>query len=106
MVDVNQRLYWEAHITIIPVEDDNMVTVLKVDAEKHGFRIAKLIMIDQGLEPASFMTARDDNGHLLFERTSAFIGCLLDDGFVVKRYKIESTGVDSRIEDVLGVISK
>lgn len=97
-------LYHEAHVTIDPVREDRRQFVQQL-ATPWGFKLAKLLM--QKGEPSAldtFMTGHGTNYVQLQLRMTGLIKALQRDGLVVRRYKIEDTLMDSRSEDVLGLL--
>lgn len=100
------RLYFEAHVTIDPVFD-NQRAVANTIAERNGFKLAKLLMEKDGVRSPStldtFMTAHGKDYDDIFVRTGNMVIELLDAGFVVRRYKIEDTLLDSRHDSAFGI---
>ena len=99
-------LYFEAHVTIDPVLEEDRLSALKRYAEQNDFRVAELLMRKGGQhEDDSFLTARDTNYGDLQLKVIQLVRRLRLEGFVVRRYKIENTLIDSTIEgDLLGVM--
>lgn len=87
-------IYYESHITIDPLKPENQEAAANI-AENHGFRIAKFVMNDRD----SFMTSRSPQRHVLEAFTHQCVQALQDSGIEVRRYKIESALVDSKIRD-------
>lgn len=88
------ELYFETHITIDPVSEDQEVE-LKVQVSSFGFRVAELYMKkDERSTLDSFMTTRGISYEDIHLRTMACIEFLIDKGYNVRRYKIENTLVD------------
>lgn len=106
---MRSKLYYEAHITIAPVFDELRERAAKT-AEAYGFRLAKLIMRKK--EADAEAPSRDDTfmtGHgIEFEdierRTIGCVKAIQRHGFVVRRYKIEDTVLDSRSHDEFGLL--
>lgn len=104
---VPSRLYFEAHVTLDPVFGERRQQA-EVIAKKHGFRLAKLIMrkregdAETPHEDDTFMTTRSTDWTWIRRACSGVITDLRDTGFVVRRYKIEDTLVDSNHYDQLG----
>lgn len=94
-------LYYECHVTVDPVKDklDLFTEICKLD----GFKPAKLLMQkDKELIPSdldSFCTAHDKYFLNLRESMIRLVKALKHNGFVVRRYKIESVVLDSRVCD-------
>lgn len=105
-VDVQARLYFESHVTIDPVFDARR-DAAEALARKHRFRMAKLIMRKREgddevpHEDDAFMTARHKSLLAIRNYTSNLVRDLRDHGFVVRRYKIEDTLLDSNHGDTL-----
>lgn len=103
------RLYFEAHITIDPVFDAARRQA-EMLGEIYNFRMAKLILrkreADQERphEDDSFFTGRAKDSDELIVRTAGLVKALRMSGFVVRRYKIEDTILDSRVEDELELL--
>lgn len=99
------NLYYESHVTIDPVFDDLKYRVA-LTATKYSFKVAKLMLrrdathSEEYIDDA-FMSARGNDYQELEARTTCLILDLKVYGVVVRRYKIESTLLDSRIDDSL-----
>lgn len=92
------ELYFETHITIDPVEDDNQETELKRLVQFFGFRVAELYMKKGGRSRLdSFMTTRGTDYSDVHLRTLMCVNALRDAGYKVRRYKIENTLLDVRM---------
>lgn len=101
------KMYYEAHVTIDPVEDDLQLAQLKNLAEACQFRVAKLLL-RKGRGPSTddaFMTSRSDDWEEIKFNTRILVRNLRRAGFGVRRYKIEDTLMDSKIEDQMGLLS-
>lgn len=92
-------LYFEAHVTIDPVETSQDMWVLNGAARYFGFRVAELLYkkTRDVARVDDFMTGRDKNYDHMYERTTELVTALKDLGFVVRRYKIENTLLDVRL---------
>jgi hypothetical protein len=100
------KLYYEAHVTIDPVEDDDRITHLKGLAQPCGFRLAKLLL-RKGRTPSTddaFLTCRTTDREEIEGRTRLMVAYLKDHGYGVRRYKIEDTLVDSKMDDEWGLL--
>ena len=102
-------LYLEAHVTIEPVFDDRRDRAGLI-AKKHGFKLAHLLMkkeraaTEQRSDKDTFMTGHSKSKKDINERTVTLVTELQHAGYVVWRYKIEDTLLDSRSEDVFGLL--
>lgn len=96
--------YFESHITIEPVFSERLELANQI-AEKHGFRVADLLMMrdrdstEKRSNKDTFMSARDNSYKKISEATINLVLDLQKNGFQVWRYKIEDTLIDSRISD-------
>jgi hypothetical protein len=97
--------YYEAHVTTDPVPD---VEGFKRIVNGCGFVPAKLLMQKgKTVEPSDldmFCTARSSNLGAIIDMTHDVVLALQSNGFKVRRYKIESTLIDSRDTDELHVL--
>jgi hypothetical protein len=98
-------LYYEVHVTITPPKPSE-VEHLSMLASKYGFRMAKLFKLSDGSsnDKDAFFTYRSTPGEL-FEQVRSkmlhFVGELAMELFTVKRYKIEDTLLDTKLEGFL-----
>jgi hypothetical protein len=102
-------LYYESHVTLEPVLlDSHKLQLLEVCSKTYDFRLAKLYMAKlDNLEPHNldcFTTGRSENLNELLGRMLKFIKHLKTLGFIVRRYKIESALLDSKIQDPLNLL--
>lgn len=89
--------YFEAHVTIDPVFDDELDAV-KFLAGGYEFRVADLLKRNsQPSEKDTFASARSNDFHRLNAQTVQFVQTLKEYGFGVRRYKIENILVDVRL---------
>lgn len=97
-----QSLYFESHVTVDPLEG-NELERFKRACEEYGFRVADLVMIKNGHTQRStkdaFCTTRDKNFASIKFRTINLVEACKRQGIKVRRYKIEDTLVDSKIND-------
>lgn len=106
---MKSKLYYEVHVTIDPVFDARR-EVADAIAKSHGFKLAKLIMRKkeaEGETPAqddTFMTGHGQDYEDMVDRTTRLVKFLQHNDFVVRRYKIEDTLADSRLEDVWNLL--
>jgi hypothetical protein len=92
-------LYFEAHVTIDPVEDEERLRSLKFIGQAYSFRVAELLY-KKTREVAridDFLTGRSIDYRELHRRTIGLVGALQEQGFVVRRFKIENTLLDVRV---------
>lgn len=92
-------MYYECHVTIDPVLDEENLSDLKDLARAHGFRVAKLIT--RKGEPSqddSFMSSSDSRLEMLIEGLNGLLQNLQILDFVkVRRYKIEKIIFDTKV---------
>lgn len=104
---VISELYFEAHVTIDPVFGFDRDKAEDI-ARQHKFKLAKLVMLKGDISEESkrdtFMTSHDKWFLPIKERTIACVRDLKATGFVVRRYKIEDTILDSRTNDIFGAL--
>lgn len=101
------QLYYEVHVTTDPVPESLRNVFLGI-CERHGFRIASLLMEKPGeglvsYDGDAFCTARS---RYYSEAENRMVALMLDldkAGIVLRRYKIEDTLLDSRVENKFGV---
>lgn len=104
------KLYYECHITIEPVFDEQLEEVKEL-ASRAGFRVANLLMQKRKEDKAersmydTFMTSTNVNYENLQGRMLQAIDLLKKAGYKVWRYKIEDTLLDSKHCDELGLIT-
>ena len=99
------KLYFEVHVTLDPQFDDKL-SQLKALAIMFRFRVADLVMkrsvgSEAPNQEDSFCTYRGNDWDETVRQTTAFIAILQDADFVVRRYKIENTLIDSKMGDEL-----
>lgn len=95
-------LYFEAHVTIDPVEGDRLDRFKEI-AEANTFRVANLLM-QKGdeLTPSNidaFCTARSTEFKIIEGNLNELVYQLLNEGFKIRRWKIENTLIDFRCGD-------
>lgn len=111
MILEESQLYFEAHVTIEPVEGERLEKFSEICA-KHHFRVAKLLMQKPRLETEersnkdAFCTSRSKQYARIATDTIELVQELIDEGYVVWRYKIEDTVLDSQIDDVFSLLGK
>lgn len=102
-------LYYECHVTIDPVFGDEREKLNKI-VTPFGFKLAKLAMKkDRGdnwneSQLDTFFTAHSKRYSDLQLKMTDCIRAAQEHGFVIRRYKIEDTIIDSRSDDVLNLI--
>lgn len=100
--------YFESHVTIAPVFGEELERV-KAIVSMHKFRVADLLMkrsredTPERSKNDTFCTGRDVDYENLRLRTMATVLALQSASFDVWRYKIESTIIDSKYSDSLGL---
>jgi hypothetical protein len=103
-----EKLY-ECHVTIEPVFDDQL-SIAKVIASKHGFRIADLLMKKRTQDTPersandTFMTGYNTDYDAMVSSMRGLIIDLQSVQFKVWRYKIEDIILDSRTQDTLNLL--
>ena len=90
-------LYFESHVTIRPVEGERL-SQFRAIAKKSRFHVATFTKDTDGPD-SMICTGRSKNQYDLKTRMEEMVKTLFEAGFEVTRYKLESTLVDSRIED-------
>lgn len=98
-------LYFECHITIEPVFDDELDHVKQI-ASRYKFRVADLLMkkdreaTETRSEKDTFMTSHSQDLLDMKERMICAVKDLRVNGYKVWRYKIEDIVIDSRKDEV------
>lgn len=95
--------YYEACIEIKPL-DKKRLKELKVALDAIDFQIVDLVAIKRGDELNIITTSHAKNLQALNNRVGTAVRILQKLGYTVMRYKIESTVLDSKHEDKLGVL--
>jgi hypothetical protein len=90
-------LYFEAHVTIEPVEGDRWVRFVEI-AKKVRFDVATFTKDSTGAD-SMIGTGKGHDRDALRDRMLDMVTALFNEDFVVTRYKLESTILDSRIDD-------
>jgi len=98
MASVNASLYYEAHVTIDPVFGEQRENAMLI-AERHGFRLAELIVRKNLDDDAHIMTGRSRDLAYLTVNLQRLVKDMQDEGYSVRRYKIEDCIVDSQLMD-------
>lgn len=107
--DDTVKYYLESHITIEPVFDERREAAALL-AKPYNFKLAHLLMQKEREATAersdrdTFMTGHSKSRRDIIERTKQLVMVLKANGFKVWRYKIEDTLIDSRNEDVFGLL--
>lgn len=94
-MDPTTEYYFESHITIDPILDNDRLAAVKEAVAPLGFRVAKLLL-QKGLisNLDSFMTARDKDYATILKNTQNAVALLKQEGYGVRRYKIENILLD------------
>ncbi len=96
--------YYEAHITLEPLFDEQHEELVTI-CSHYGFHVAELLMrrrqndLPERSRDDSFATGRSKTLEDLKGRMLALMDELTRQGFVIWRYKIEDTVLDSRYGD-------
>ena len=98
------KLYYEAHVTIDPVPEDQRPKV-ELLAHSWQFKLAKLFM-DKGVpsQLGTFLTGHGKDLEGIKLRTRELVLDLQKAGYKVRRYKVEGTVLDSRSEDIFNLL--
>lgn len=105
-----KTLYFESHITIEPVFDERREQASAI-AKNNGFRLADLLMkkrteqTEERSDKDTFMTSHGKFFEDIEQRMRDVVVELQKEGFKVWRYKIEDVVLDSRYEDVFGLLN-
>jgi hypothetical protein len=94
---MKSKLYYEVHVTIYPPLISEVELLIK-EAETYGFRMAKLFKVSDGTghNKDAFFTTRGEEYSDVYSRMVVFIQRLGAMGFIVQRFKIEDTLLDSK----------
>ncbi len=96
--------YYESHVTIDPVIDAYKRQLTEL-AEAFKFKVADLLMSKEGHLVASdhdmFMTGHSHDYELLNRNMIALVLALAEQGYKVRRYKMEAVIFDSRVRSIL-----
>lgn len=98
MNEPTTEYYFEAHITIDPVMENNKILDLKELVKPLGFRLAKLFMqkgVPSNLD--SFLTAKAKDYPTIVQNTIGAVSILEQEGYIVRRYKIENILLDIKL---------
>jgi hypothetical protein len=110
MFDI-KPLYYESHITIEPVFDNDLDIFIKI-CEKYKYRVADLLMqkrkedSEERSKYDSFCTGHGQDYNYLRENMFSLIKDIQTAGFKVWRYKIEVIALDSRYNDSMYPLDK
>ena len=103
-------LYYECHITIDPIFGSRRQELEKL-VGMFDFKLAKLVMFKgpekqdwKDSQKDTFFTAHDHYYSRLQQRMVDCIRIIQEAGYVVRRYKIEDTIIDSRTTDILALL--
>lgn len=99
---MESKLYYEVHVTIEPVEQDKYVLFEKLAAAQGFWCSEWALKKENGYN--FFATTRSKSYDGAYSRMYHLITSLAVRGFKVLRYKIEDTVLDSKIEDILGIV--
>lgn len=107
--NITTELYFESHITIEPVFDSDRVRVAEI-MRPFKFKLADLLMKKRSEDTEvrskndTFTTGHSKDFEDLRNRTVLAVKELQKSGYKVWRYKIENTIIDSKFEDVEGLL--
>lgn len=96
---------YECHITIDPVNKPSRLHQLEMYCERYKFKVAELLK-SNGLpsNKDQFMTGHDNSYNGLLWRMGSLCQTLKDNGYIIRRYKIEEIMLDSRLGDSEGLL--
>lgn len=101
--------YYEAHINLGKM-DKTLEIVLPEVLKGIDFKTTDIVALPiKGLESEDFykiITTKDTNLETMKLRVSSAVEQLIDMGYDVQRYKIESTIIDSKYEDFFNLLTK
>lgn len=106
LVEIPKRKTFEAHITIDPVFGERRAEVERF-AQTTGFKLAELWMQKDARSPGlpsdkdTFMTGHSDDRERLFEAGRILIYNLRNNGYNVRRFKIEEILYDTKYGDTM-----
>lgn len=102
---ITSELYFECHVTLDPVQGERLALLERLSAER-GFKVATFLMEKDGVTPDALTSARDKDYLEILQRMILLVEDCRMRGFVVRRYKIENTLLDSKMEgDILRLLS-
>jgi len=97
---------YESHVTVNPPASENERKTLEEFAINHQFRLSRLFMQkDMPSTEDAFMTGHGTCYEDIILRTAALVSEMRDSGYVVRRYKIEQTLVDSKVCDSMRLLN-
>lgn len=105
------KFYYEAHITLDPIFDDELERCRQL-CELYHFRVADLLMQKREVDTPTrskydtFATARNRSYDELARDLRQCCEALTFNGFIIRRYKIEDTLIDSKFVDELKLLPK
>lgn len=109
--DPDDVLYYEGHVILRPAPDavESTMNACLSDLKKDGWWYSVLEM-EHGPDRAEqendlILTTRAPTQPDLLGRISLAAGVALNHGFEVIRYKIEAATIDSKCDDVLGILA-
>jgi hypothetical protein len=94
------RLYYEAHITVPPLNNAQLAVVEQL-CSAHDWHRSTFELHKGGQVPNAFVSCRDTSRNHIIARTGTMLRLLLNAGFTVLRWKVEDTLLDSKRGDRL-----
>jgi hypothetical protein len=96
---------YECHVTIDPVDKPSRLHQLEMYCEQYKFKVAKLLK-ENGVtsDRDQFMTGHGVAYNEIKLRMSDLCDLLKEQGYVIRRYKIEEILLDSRLGDTEGLL--
>jgi len=104
------NLYYECHVIIEPIFDEEKLKQLKLICKRFGFRLADLLMQKRKEDTPernkndTFCTSHDSDLKKYTNNLVMLVMTLQNNNFKVWRYKIEDVVIDSRTEDILKLL--
>lgn len=94
------RLYYEAHVTIPPL-DNRQTGEVDTLCSQLGWRRSTFVLHKDGIVPNAFVSMRHESRHAILQATASMVQRLRGLGYTVLRWKIEDTLLDSNKGDTL-----
>lgn len=96
-----EPLYYESHVTIEPIKDEQRLNDLKALCSSYKFKVADLLMVKDEKRTRSnidtFCTSRGQDLDELVDRMKSLVNVLHLEKYEVWRYKIEIVVIDVKL---------